>query len=209
MEIFSEPHGETFEGIIAAGGSLNSELLIFAYDHGIFPWPHEGYPLLWFCPDERGVIDFADLHLPRSFKKWLRKNRSQYTVSMNQQFQEVLRECRLQKRKGQNGTWINADIEKNYLKLHQFGHAYSLEVRRNNVLVAGIYGVQSQRYFSCESMFHKEDNTSKLALYELIKYLEGIGHTWVDIQMVTEVCESFGGKLISKREFLLRIGIEV
>lgn len=206
-EIFSEPHAETLEGVIAAGGSLQPELLIYAYDHGIFPWPHDGYPLLWFCPDERGVIDFAELHLPKSFQKWLRKNRAYYTITMNQHFHEVLLNCQTQKRPGQTGSWITPDIEKSYLELHSRGHAYSLEVLRGTDLVAGIYGVQSERYYSCESMFHKEDNTSKLALLELILYLKSTGQHWLDIQMVTDVCKSFGGKLIRKIDFLKRIGL--
>lgn len=205
-KIFSDPRQETIEGIIATGGRLEPELLIYAYDHGIFPWPHEGYPLLWFCPDQRGVIDFNELHIPKSFKKWLNKNRRQFTITINQSFQEVLKNCKTQKRLGQNGTWITKEIEKNYTQLHKMGHAFSLEVRRGEDLVGGIYGVQSEKYFSCESMFHKEDNVSKLALYELIEYFKSIGYQWMDIQMVTSVCKSFGGKLISKVEFLKRIG---
>lgn len=206
-EIFSDPHVETLEGVIAAGGKLNPELLIFAYGHGVFPWPHEGYPLLWFCPDERGVIDFAELHLPRSFQKWLRKNRSQYTITFNKRFPEVIKKCKYQKRQGQKGTWITKEIEKNYTELFSRGCAFSLEVMREEDLIAGIYGVRSEKYYSCESMFHTESNASKLALFELINYLKSVGHQWMDIQMVTSVCESFGGKLITKKEFLKRIGI--
>jgi leucyl/phenylalanyl-tRNA--protein transferase len=206
-QIFSNPRLETMEGVLVAGGQMTPELLIYSYDHGIFPWPHEGYPLLWFCPDERGVLDFEDLHLAKSFQKWLKKNRSRYEITMNQNFSEVLRDCKTQKRAGQKGTWINKEIENNYIKLHQMGHAFSLEVKRDGALVGGIYGVQSQKYFSCESMFHKEDNVSKLALYELVLFLKSHGYTWMDIQMVTSVCESFGGKLISKDQFLKRLGI--
>jgi len=206
IKIFSNPHVETLEGVIAVGGKLSPELLIYAYAHGTFPWPHEGYPLLWFCPDQRGVIDFVDLHLPKSFKKWLKKSRTLFTITMNQKFQEVVKNCKLQKRLDQKGTWINKEIEKNYLELHKMGQAYSLEVMRAEVLVGGIYGVQSEKYFSCESMFHLEDNISKLALYELILYLQKQGQMWLDIQMVTAVCESFGGKLIHKADFLNRIG---
>lgn len=204
--VFSNPYAETIEGVLVAGGHMTPDILISAYEHGVFPWPHEGYPLLWFAPDERGVIDFAELHISKSFKKWLKKNEAVYRVTMNQKFTEVLSECRKQKRKGQKGSWINAEIEKNYPLLHQAGHAFSLEVMREDRLVGGIYGVQSEKYFSCESMFHKEDNTSKLALYSLILELNRQGHHWMDIQMVTSVCESFGGKLISKDEFLKRIG---
>lgn len=205
-KIFSNPRTETLEGVIAVGGRLNPELLVHAYAHGIFPWPHQGYPLLWFCPDERGVIDFSELHIPRSFHKWLKKNRALFTITINERFQEVVKNCKTQRRAGQQGTWITKEIEENYLALHKKGQAFSLEVLRGDELVGGIYGVQSKKYVSCESMFHKIDNTSKLALYELIHYLQGIGHRWVDIQMLTSVCKSFGGKLISKNEFLNRIG---
>ncbi len=205
--IFSDPYAETLEGVLAAGGRMSPELLVSAYDHGVFPWPHEGYPLLWFCPDERGVIDFSELHLPRSFQKWLRKYRADFRITMNQKFAEVMRNCKTQKRQGQKGSWINAEVQRNYQLLHQTGHAFSLEVMRGDALVGGIYGVQSKKYFSCESMFHLEDNVSKLALFELIQHLCGAGHSWVDIQMVTEVCGSFGGKLIPKGEFLTRIGV--
>lgn len=204
--IFSDPRAETMEGVLVAGGHMTPELLIHAYDNGIFPWPHEGYPLLWFCPDERGVLDFETMHVPKSFKKWYRQHRDEYRVTMNSKFAEVMHECKTQKRKGQKGSWINKEIEANYLKLHQIGHAFSLEVNRGDELVGGIYGVHSKKYYSCESMFHKEDNVSKLALCELTFFLQYHGHKWMDIQMVTPVCESFGGKLISKDEFLTRIG---
>lgn len=205
--IFSDPRSfETLEGVVVAGGRMNPELLAFAYEHGVFPWPHEGYPLLWFCPEERGVIDFSEIKLPRSFQKWLRQRSHFYSITINQKFSEVVKQCRQQKRKGQAGSWINNEIEKNYKVLNESGRALSLEVWREDILVAGIYGVHSPQYFSCESMFHLEDNTSKLALYELLMYLKSLGHQWVDIQMVTEVCESFGGKYISRQEFLTRIG---
>lgn len=204
--IFSNPRAETLEGVIAAGGRMNPALLRHAYAHGIFPWPHEGYPLLWFLPDERGVLDFSELHLPRSFRRWRSRHRAEYQITVNNRFAEVVEACRTQLRAGQSGTWITPEIARNYEMLHHAGHAVSVEVMRGPVLVGGVYGVQSARYFSCESMFHREDNTSKLALYELILFLQAQGQRWMDIQMVTPVSASFGGKLIPKTEFLDRIG---
>lgn len=205
LHIFNDPSAQTVEGVIAVGGKLSPDLLAAAYEKGIFPWPHEGYPLLWFCPDERGVIDFAEVRLPRTFQRWLRKNRSKFVISVNQRFEDVIRECQSQKRKGQSGTWITDEMRRNYIQLHKDGKAVSLEVMCGEELVGGIYGVMSSRYFSCESMFHKKDNASKLALLELMRYLEQRGHAWMDIQMVTPVSESFGGKLISKQDFLQRL----
>lgn len=205
-DIFSNPFHPTVDDIIAVGGVLDVQILEFAYKHGVFPWPHEGYPLLWFAPEQRGVIDFQDLHVSKSFKKWLKKNEDVYTIKLNTAFSDVMKNCRQQKRKNQKGSWINQEIEQAYFQLHQQGKATSLEVYEKDLLVGGIYGVESGAYFSCESMFHLQDNVSKLALIKLIEKLKTEGQNWMDIQMVTSVCESFGGKLISKDIFLERIG---
>ncbi|MBC7466756.1 MAG: leucyl/phenylalanyl-tRNA--protein transferase [Bdellovibrio sp.] len=202
---FANPRNPTIEGIVAVGAKITTENLIESYDNGIFPWPHQGYPMLWFCPDERGVIDFVDVKPPKSFMKWYRKSRPQFKITMNQNFSEVIKNCKKQKRPGQDGTWITSQIEKTYRELHLLGHAKSLEIWLGDELVGGIYGVQSKKYFSCESMFFKVSNASKLALYELIRQFKTDGVTWMDIQMVTDVSGSFGGKLISKDDFLDRI----
>lgn len=205
-EVFSNPFHPTVDDIVAVGGMLDVQILQYAYKQGVFPWPHEGYPLLWFAPEQRGVIDFQDLHLSKSFKKWLKKNEDKYTIKFNTVFSDVMKNCRQQKRKNQKGSWINQEIEQAYFQLHQQGKATSLEVYEKDLLVGGIYGVESELYFSCESMFHLQDNVSKLALIQLIKMLKEKGQNWMDIQMVTSVCESFGGKLISKDIFLKRLG---
>ncbi|MFZ3231878.1 MAG: leucyl/phenylalanyl-tRNA--protein transferase [Pseudobdellovibrio sp.] len=203
---FPNPRSDTVEGVIAVGEKLIPENLIEAYSNGIFPWPHKGYPMLWFCPDERGIIDFCEVAPPKSFKKWYRKNRNSFTITINKNFIEVISHCKKQKRPGQDGTWITNQIEKAYCQLHEQGYALSLEVWLGEELVGGIYGVKSKTYFSCESMFFKVSNASKMALYELILYLKSQGQSWMDIQMVTEVSGSFGGKLILKELFLDRIG---
>lgn len=196
---------QTIEDVIAVGGDLNVENLIYAYSLGIFPWPHEGYPLLWFCPEERGIIDFKDLYIGRSLQKWIKKNESLIEVRINHDFPAVIKNCRKQKRAGQKGSWINSAIEKSYTELSQIGGALSLECYIQGQLVSGIYGVMSKKYFSCESMFFKIDNGSKFAFIKLVQHLQSLGHSWMDLQMITEVSGAFGGKYISKFEFLQRI----
>ena len=46
----------TDDGIIALGGDLSEERLIYAYNNGIFPWFSEGDPIVWYCPHERMVL---------------------------------------------------------------------------------------------------------------------------------------------------------
>ena len=61
---------EDSDGLVYIGGNLKPETLVQAYSMGIFPWPlEEIYPLFWFCPQPRGVLDFANLHIPRSLEK--------------------------------------------------------------------------------------------------------------------------------------------
>jgi len=201
---------ETIEDIILVGGVMTVDNLIESYRVGIFPWPHQGVPLLWFCPEERGILDFCDLHISTSLKKWIKKNEPNIKITVNQNFAEVIKRCQKQKRPGQRGSWINADILKNYSELQKQGYALSLEcwqVGSNGdiELISGIYGVQSKKYFSCESMFFNRPNASKFAFVKLVEYLKSKGHTWMDLQMVTDVSGSFGGKYISKKIFLKRI----
>lgn len=196
---------EINDDIIAVGDHLESEVITEAYHIGVFPWPHQGYPVLWFCPEERGVLDFSNLHLSRSFKKWIRQNQEALEVTVNHDFHIVIEACRLAKRKDQKGSWITKPLQKAYEKLEQEGRIISLECWRDGKLISGIYGVKSQTYFSCESMFHSEDNASKFAFIKLVEHLQTLGFDWMDLQMVTPVSESFGAKYISRNDFLKRI----
>ena len=203
---FPDPRdADIIDGVIAVGGDLDAPNLQLSYSLGIFPWPHEGYPLLWFCPDERGILEFSDLHISRSLAKWIRQYEPLITVTVNQAFSKVIVECQQQLRQGQKGSWITPEIIDAYTKLNKQGCAISVECWMNDELISGIYGVKSKNYFSCESMFFKKSNASKYAFLKLVDHLKTLGLTWMDLQMVTDVSESFGGKYISRDEFLDRI----
>lgn len=207
---FPNPRQTTPEGIVAIGGKLDVEILKSAYRSGIFPWPQEGYPMIWFCPDPRGVLDFADFHVPESLQKFAKKQmklENPWRFTMNQAFPEVIKQCRLQKRPEQNGTWILPEIQKAYLEFFKAGYVKSLECWDGDQLIGGIYGVEVNDVFAGESMFFKKQNASKMCLWKMIEHQKSLGRTWMDIQMVTPVTEAFGGKYISREEFLQRIGV--
>ncbi len=46
----------TEDGLLAYGGDLSVDRLLYAYNHGIFPWFEEGQPILWWSPDPRMVL---------------------------------------------------------------------------------------------------------------------------------------------------------
>lgn len=198
---FPHPSLAMVEGVIAVGGKLDTSTLYAAYAQGIFPWPQEGYPLLWFCPEKRGVLFLSELHVPRSLSKFLRQH-PEIEITLNKSFRQVLEECSKQKRPGQEGTWITPAIKRAYDEFYQEGFALSVEVRVGQVLIGGIYGVLVRGVFSGESMFFKTPNASKIAFWKLAEYLRQEGHSWMDIQMVTPVTETFGGKYISREHYL-------
>lgn len=200
-----DPRAVIDQGIVAIGGLADVKTLLSAYRNGIFPWPHPGFPIIWHSPEQRGIIDFNKLHIPRSLAKFRRQN-SHLQVRMNTVFSEVIRACQLQPRPGQDGTWITDELIRGYEKLFIEGYILCLEIWDQDQLIAGIYGVLTEKYFSGESMFFRRPNTSKLALWLLIEELQKRGHQWMDIQMVTDVSGQLGGEYISREQFLSRIG---
>lgn len=199
---FKDPR-EALGDVVHVGGLLSARSVLNAYAQGIFPWPHEGLPMLWFCPERRGVLDFKDLHLSRSFIKAWRQNK--YTLSINRDFEAVIRACQAVPRPGQSGTWITDDIVKVYSELHKLGFAHSVECWDEERLIGGLYGIGLNGLFAGESMFHLKPNASKFCLYQLIIELIRLGHTWMDIQMVTEGLKAWGARYISRDEFLDRL----
>lgn len=198
---FPDPRHTLAEGIVAIGGRLDVATLYQAYTAGIFPWPQEGLPMLWFSPERRGVLLFEDFKVPESLRRFRRKN-PQITLTVNKDFQQVLEECAKQPRPGQQGTWITPAMKRAYLDMFREGFGLSVEVREDNVVIGGIYGVLVQGVFSGESMFYKKPNASKLALWYLVDFLQSQGHQWIDVQMVTPVVEGLGGKYVDREIYL-------
>lgn len=207
--VFPDVESANEDGLVAVGGELDIDTILTAYRKGIFPWPLSSWPLnanlphTWFSPDPRGILDFKDLHVSRSFIKFLKK--TPYHVTFNQAFELVIHQCAVTVRRDQPGTWITPDIIEAYTNLFHEGHAYSVEVWDGELLVGGLYGVIMGNFISGESMFTTEDNASKQGLYALMVHLEDKGIHFLDTQMVTNVVKQFGGRYITRREFIKRL----
>lgn len=196
------------QGLLALGGDLEVDSLLLAYSCGIFPWPiSKEYPLAWFSPDPRGILAFDNLHLGKSFRKFLKKN--PYEIKFNTNFEAVIMSCAQVKRHDQASTWISQQIIDAYINLHQQGYAYSIETYLEERLVGGVYGVCINRFYSGESMFHLEENASKVALVSLLYLLKQRDIGWLDTQMVTPVVESLGGVEIPRDTFLKMLDLSL
>jgi leucyl/phenylalanyl-tRNA---protein transferase len=198
-------HGEYFYkagDIISFGDPLTPENVKEAYRKGIFPWNIERMPLPWFCPERRAILEFADLHIPRSLKK--ERKKQPFTFTIDRDFDAVIRACAESKREGQRGrTWITDDFIRVYSELHREGVVHSIEAwDAQDNLAGGLYGVDAGGVFCGESMFYRQPNASKLALLFLIDHLRSRGSTWLDVQVMTEHMNVFGAKEIQRSKFL-------
>jgi len=191
---------ETEGNIIAVGGNLSPGMLLSAYEQGIFPWYNPEDPVLWQSPEPRLVIFPHTLHISRTMRKILK--RGDFEVSINADFEGVIRCCGEIERPGQGGTWITDDIIAAYSEMHSLGYVVSAESRQNGALVGGCYGLLLGKVFCGESMFSKVPNASKAAFITLAQYLFERGIQFIDCQVPTDHLISLGGKVMSRKEFL-------
>lgn len=185
-------------GLLVAGGTLDTDTLTRAYRRGIFPWYEAGQPVLWWSPDPRMVLFPAELHISKSMRGFLGKH--EYTITINRDFEAVVSNC-AGSRPGSQGTWITPQVKAAYCNMHKTGLAHSVEVWAGNDLVGGLYGIAMDRIFFGESMFSHRDNTSKLALIHLVAELVSVGVGLIDCQVPNPHLESLGARLIPREKF--------
>lgn len=186
-----------FAGLVAFAGDLSVERILLAYRSGIFPWSVD--PITWWSPVRRGVFEWDKLHVPRSLARVLRKN--PFEVTRDRAFRRVMEGCAAR----EEGTWIVPEFIDAYTRLHEAGHAHSVECWQGGELVGGIYGVAAGGLFAGESMFHRVSDASKIALHHLAQHLRERGFALFDIQMVTDITEALGAVEISRAEYLRRL----
>ena len=188
------------EGVVAVGGTPDAETLLAAYSQGIFPWPHEGVPLLWFSPDPRFVLPLGELHVARSLRKTMR--RGSFAVRADTAFETVIRRCSEQPRPGQGGTWITAEMIAGYTALHAAGLAHSIEAWQGDRLAGGLYGISLGGVFFGESMYAAVPDASKVAFATLLANLIHWDFELVDCQAYTAHLASFGAVDWRRSRFL-------
>ena len=178
-------------------------LLLDAYGQGVFPMAdsRDCNDTYWVDPPMRGVIPLDTFKTPRSLRKFI--NQSDYKVTLNQAFDDVIKACADVPRGDGQGTWINDEIEYWFRLLHAAGHAHSIEVwNKDDTLIGGLYGLAQGACFNGESMFSLETNASQTALVALVERMKQNGFTVLDTQFVNDHLKQFGCIEIPKAEYI-------
>ena len=160
----------------------------------------------WVCPEARGQLDIADMHVPRSQKKEMRRKIKDgvYQITINQDFAAVMRYC-AEEGESRPETWINDQIIKAFIELHELGHAHCVEYRENGELLGGLYGLKIGGAFMGESMFSRVPSASKIALVHLAARLWKGGFEVLDTQFVNDHLLQFGAYEIHHKDYMRRL----
>jgi len=188
------------EGILAIGGDLSTQRLLLAYRNGIFHWYTDDEPIIWWCPNPRFVLFPDEIKISKSMRAVVKKQT--YSFTINNCFNNVIKNCKTINREGQSGTWISEEVIDAYTNLHNLGYALSAETWKNNKLVGGLYGVKMGNIFFGESMFSLSPNASKFAFIQLVQHLKNEGVKLIDCQVYTNHLESLGAKMIDRNDFM-------
>jgi leucyl/phenylalanyl-tRNA--protein transferase len=197
---FPPVHLAAEDGLLAVGGDLSADRLLTAYSQGIFPWPHDDLPLLWFAPEKRMALEPKEVRVSRSLRARLR--RENFEVRFDTDFSGVIRGCATSARLDQDGTWIDSGMVAAYTRLHELGFAHSVETWLDGDLIGGLYGVSLGGVFFGESMFSREADASKIAFVTLAHRLAAKSFRLIDCQMHTDHLESLGATLRSRRTYM-------
>ena len=190
-------------GLVAVGGSLAPEWLLDAYRHGIFPWPIAcDQPIAWWSLDPRAILEFDGLYISSRLRRTIRGGKFQ--VTCDRDFAGVIEGCATAAGR-KDETWLTHDMIAAYTRMHELGHAHSVEVWQGGHLAGGTYGIAIGGMFAAESMFYHIRDASKVALACLVAHLQRRGYQLLDVQQWTEHTGRLGVVEIPRSEYLRRL----
>ncbi|EKX66065.1 leucyltransferase [Streptomyces ipomoeae 91-03] len=215
------------DGPVAFCADLSPASLLAAYRAGVYPFPasdeytralnealfadqvQEGrirlmgeesadpYAVSWWSPDPRPVLPVSATHLSRSLARRLR-NRLPWSTSLDRRFEQVVRACRA----GRVPVWLTEELIAGLIRLHDLGHAHSVEVWEDGDLVGGVFGLEIGSVFSMDSMFFHRPGASKVAVTDLAARFAEAGGMLLDAQRDSPHVRDLGGVLVPRAQYV-------
>jgi leucyl/phenylalanyl-tRNA--protein transferase len=190
-----------YNGLIAFGGDLSPNRLLFAYRNGIFPWFNEGEPIMWWSPNPRPVFYPEEFKPKKSLAKRIRN--SGFYVKFDTNFEKVINLASKTRKNNGKETWLSKEMIEAYTELHYMGYAHSVETYNSEGnLVGGLYGLSLGKLFFGESMFSIEKDASKIAFAKLIEFAKKYNFDFIDAQAESDHIMNLGATLIPREKFL-------
>lgn len=188
------PAGE----LLAIGGDLTPERIVYAFKNGIYPSSLVNQPILWWTSEIRCVLFTNHIHVSKIMWRLIKHNTFRLTV--DKAFYDVVNACAESR---EDYTWLTPDRKKSCYILHDLGFKHSVEVWQGETLVAGLFGFAIGSYFYISSMFTRVNHASKFAMIALAIRLEELNYTMLDCgTWPTDHLKSMGTVIIDRNEFL-------
>jgi leucyl/phenylalanyl-tRNA--protein transferase len=177
------------------------EILLNGYRQGIFPMSEarDDDTVGWYSARKRGIIPLEAFHVSSNVERIIRQERFECRVDTC--FRDVMVACA-----DRNTTWISDLIIDSFEMLHLAGNAHSVEMfNREGKLAGGLYGVSLGAAFFGESMFKKDKEADKVALWHCHHILQANGFELWDTQFYTDHLAQFGCIEISSDDYQSRL----
>lgn len=177
------------------------EDLLNAYANGWFPMADDKFdgPIHWYEPKWRGIIPMESFKVSKNVRRLIRN--TTFVPRINTSFEKVIRACA-----DRESSWISESIVQSYVKLHKASFADSVEIYSSqNELIGGLYGVRLGNAFFGESMFKRQAEADKIALYYCHQFLLKQKIELWDTQFYTEHLSQFGAIEISQKKYLAKL----
>jgi leucyl/phenylalanyl-tRNA--protein transferase len=182
------------------GDELTPWLVRYAYERAAFPMTMEDERVEWFQPHRRALFPMQGIHVSHSLAKTIR--RGVFDIRFDTAFEDVMRSCLRP-----DDNWISEHFIRCYTQIHREGWGHSSECWLGDRLVGGVYGVAIGSCFCAESMFHRETNGSKVALWAMVEHCRELGFTIFDAQIMNPHLASLGAFEIPHKQYMKQLEI--
>ena len=187
------------DGLAGVCADMSVDTLLAAYRVGLYPFCHVE-PMKWWAPSERMVLFIEDFKMEKNLRRRLRNKH--FTVTFDQNFEEVVRACGEARPGRRHLTWIRPKVIDAFNALYDAGHAHSVEVwDKDGNLAGGCYGLAVGRVFFTESQFVRTRDASKVGFATLNRHLQHWGFVLNDGKHPTGHLAHVGFKLVPRGEF--------
>lgn len=177
---------------------LTPWLIRYAYERAVFPMADDYGNVEWYQPFKRALFPIDGVHVSHSLRKTI--NQGKFEVRFDTSFEAVMRNCL---RPDEN--WINEDLIRAYSQIHREGWGHCCETWHEDRLVGGVYGIALGTCFCAESMFFRETDASKVALWALVEKCRSLGFTIFDAQIMNPHLKSLGAFDVPHKEYVRRL----
>jgi leucyl/phenylalanyl-tRNA---protein transferase len=173
---------------------LTPWLIRYAYEQAAFPMANDDGSVDWYQPHRRALFPLKGVHVSHSLGRIIR--REKFEIRFDTAFESVMRSCLRP-----DANWINEDFVRVYSQIHAEGWGHCSEAWYRGQLVGGVYGIALGSCFCAESMFHRETDASKVALWAMVERCRALGFTVFDAQIISPHLKSLGAYEVPHAEY--------